>query len=280
MIVCAAGIIWAAAPVHADSSSGGIMDDDWFARSDAAKESQPHWMTPVITVTPRLEQEYRYDQSFQARPNDVDLTNYGGGKGLELIPTSSTELIIGVPAWQVRTAPGKPTERGALDETFLLKLRLVSRNEESGNFIVTAFLGLSIPTGSAAFSNNHAIYTPTLAAGKGWGDRHQGFDIQTTVSIAIPDSGMKKLGEPITWNTAFQGHLFEKFWPEIEVNYSHFKDGPNDGKDQWALAGGIVFGRFELGHRARLIVGTAYQETVSSFKSFRHTFLLTGRVAF
>src|SRR5438309_842053 len=29
---------------------------------NAAKESQPHWMTPVVTVTPRLEQEFRYDQ--------------------------------------------------------------------------------------------------------------------------------------------------------------------------------------------------------------------------
>src|SRR5438477_5012549 len=31
---------------------------------NAAKESQPHWMTPVVTVTPRLEQEFRYDQFF------------------------------------------------------------------------------------------------------------------------------------------------------------------------------------------------------------------------
>src|SRR5438105_12027642 len=31
---------------------------------NAAKESQPHWMTPVVTVTPRLEQEFRYDQRF------------------------------------------------------------------------------------------------------------------------------------------------------------------------------------------------------------------------
>jgi hypothetical protein len=31
--------------------------DGWFATSDAAKEEQPHWMTPVVTVTPRLEQE-------------------------------------------------------------------------------------------------------------------------------------------------------------------------------------------------------------------------------
>src|ERR1700730_14576333 len=56
--------------------------DAWFSTSDAAKEAQPHWMTPVVTVTPRLEQEYRYDQTWQNRPKSTDITNYGGGKGL------------------------------------------------------------------------------------------------------------------------------------------------------------------------------------------------------
>src|SRR5689334_24228207 len=79
--------------------------NSWFATSDAAKESQPHWMTPVVTVTPRLEQEFRYDQSWQDRPKDVTLDNWGGGKGLELIPTLNTEVIIGVPAYQVRDTP-------------------------------------------------------------------------------------------------------------------------------------------------------------------------------
>src|SRR5262245_25869161 len=34
---------------------------DCFARVLASKNEQPHWMTPVVTVTPRLEQEFRYD---------------------------------------------------------------------------------------------------------------------------------------------------------------------------------------------------------------------------
>src|SRR6202040_1735068 len=50
----AAALLWLAAaltcPVSADDSSvsaGGGGFDRWFATSDAAKESQPHWMTPV-----------------------------------------------------------------------------------------------------------------------------------------------------------------------------------------------------------------------------------------
>lgn len=45
-----------ATPGDTSSASAGSNSflDNWFATSDAAKESQPHWMTPVVTVTPRL----------------------------------------------------------------------------------------------------------------------------------------------------------------------------------------------------------------------------------
>src|SRR5579859_249829 len=45
------------APAYENSIVGYF--DNWFVRSDAAKASQPHWMTPLVTVTPRLEQEVR-----------------------------------------------------------------------------------------------------------------------------------------------------------------------------------------------------------------------------
>src|SRR5690242_17411162 len=156
---CAAALLWLAAPAaFADADFAAA----WFATSDAAKESQPHWMTPVVTVTPRLEQEFRYDQSWQDRPRDVTLDNWGGGKGLELIPTLNSELIIGVPAYQVRDTPTAHVS-GWADETLLLKYRIAAANEEHGNYIVTGFLGVSVPTGAAAFTNHKTIITPTLA---------------------------------------------------------------------------------------------------------------------
>jgi hypothetical protein len=281
----AAALLWLAAaltcPASADDSSvstGGSGFDGWFATSDAAKESQPHWMTPVVTVTPRLEQEYRYDQSWQDRPKNVTLDNYGGGKGLELIPTLNTELIVGVPAYQVRTnAAGRST--GWADETFLIKYRLAAENEERGNYIVTGFLGVSLPSGSSAFTNKYTIVTPTLAAGKGWGTRDAGFDVQSTLGVAVPTAALSTLGMPVTWNTAFQAHV-GKLWPELEAQYVYFKDGPNDGKSQLALTVGLVVGRFELSHRARLIIGGGFQKVVSSFRTFEHTSLLTARLAF
>jgi hypothetical protein len=281
----AAALLWLAAaltcPASADDSSvsaGGGGFDGWFATSDAAKESQPHWMTPVVTVTPRLEQEYRYDQSWQDRPKNVTLDNYGGGKGLELIPTLNTELIVGVPAYQVRTnAAGRTT--GWADETFLIKYRFSAANEEHGNYIVTGFLGVSLPSGSSAFTNKYTIVTPTLAAGKGWGTRTAGFDIQTTLGVAVPTLGLAALGMPVTWNTALQAHV-GRLWPELETTYTYYRNGPNDGKSQLALTAGLVIGRFELGHRARLIIGGGFQKVVSSFKTFEHTSLLTARLAF
>ena len=267
-------------PAAASPASGSDSSHDaWFATSDAAKEAQPHWMTPVVTVTSRLEQEYRYDQSWQNRPNFVDLTSYGGGKGIEVIPTLNTELIIGVPAYQTRnTTKGKV--EGWADETLLLKYRLLAANEETGNYIVTGFMGFSAPSGSGAFTNHTAIYTPTIAAGKGWGSRDMGFDLQSTLGIALPNSQAKTLGMPVTWNTALQAHVFSKLWPEVEANYSHFHGGPNDGKNQLALTAGVVAGRFAVTRRIRLILGGGYQKTVSTFHTFNHTWLVTARAAF
>jgi len=53
---------------------------------DATQAEQPHWMTPIATTTPRLEEEFRYDQFFQKLGNGGTQDNFDGGKGLELIP--------------------------------------------------------------------------------------------------------------------------------------------------------------------------------------------------
>ena len=272
-------ITWVAFPASADSGPGDDFLDRWFAVSDASKEEQPHWMTPVVTVTPRLEQEFRYDQSWQNRPKFVDIANYGSGKGLELIPTENTELIIGVPAYETRNTP-KGKVDGWADETLLVKYRFASANEEQGNYIATAFLGVSVPTGGSVFTNNDTIVTPTIAAGYGWGTRSSGFDIQTTLGISIPSGDKRTLGVPTVWNIAFQGHVLDKLWPEIEASTTYFKDGPNDGKTQVALTYGLVAGRFELTRRIRLIVGGGYQKPVSPFYTFNHQWTLTARAAF
>lgn len=58
------------------------------------------------------------------------------------------------------------------------------------------------------------------------------------------------IGMPINWNTSLQAHIFGKLWPEIEANYTAYKDAEHAGKEQLALTAGIIMGRFELGPRA------------------------------
>jgi hypothetical protein len=272
---------WApAAAVLADAAPGDGSDPvaRWFAISDAAKESQPHWMTPLITVTPRLEQEFRYDESWQVRAKDTQIANDGNGKGVEIIPLPNTEVILGIPAYEVKHTP-KGDTRGFADETLLLKYRLLSGNEEHGNYIVTAFLGASLPTGSTAFTVGKGVITPTLAAGKGWGGRDSGIDVQSTVGVAVPVANEGKIGTTVAWNTSFQGHV-GKLWPEFETSYTSFHDGPNAGRNQLALTVGVIAGRFDLGPRVRLIAGGGYQWAVTSFSTFGHTWLGSVRVAF
>src|SRR5271155_5203607 len=70
---------------------------NWFPRVTQIQSEQPHWITPLVTVTPRLEEEVRYDQLWQANPHGIATDNFGAGKGLELIPFQNTEIILGVP---------------------------------------------------------------------------------------------------------------------------------------------------------------------------------------
>ena len=65
---------------------------DWFKRVDKTQAEQPHWVTPVATTTPRLEEEFRYDQFWQRNAEGVAANNYDGGKGLELIPLRRWKL--------------------------------------------------------------------------------------------------------------------------------------------------------------------------------------------
>ena len=82
-----------------NSGPGNDFFSKWFGMVAKAQAEQPHWMTPLVTVTPRLEQEFRYDQSIQSTAGGNTLTSYGAGKGLELIPCDNVEVILGVPAW-------------------------------------------------------------------------------------------------------------------------------------------------------------------------------------
>jgi hypothetical protein len=247
------------APVPASSDSGisGYFQN-WFTRVEQAQASQPHWMTPLVTVTPRLEQEFRYDQFWQHLGTGANVNTFGSGKGLELIPTTTNEVLLNPPPYTERTA--RSPAKGWGDTPFLtIKQRLLSANEQDGNYIVSAFFGVQAPTGIHAFSNNAWVVTPTLAAGKGWGN----FDVQATIGVPVPLSHEGTIGTSIVTNIALQYHIGKYLWPEFEMNHTYWADGLRGGKNQIFLTPGIIFGRFNIHDRLNLIVGGGYQFAVS-----------------
>ncbi len=272
----------AAAPSSVSSFGSAIADyfADWFRRVTQIQSEQPHWVTPVVTMTPRLEEEYRYDQFWQANQKGVATDNFGGGKGLELIPFQNTEIILGVPAWIAHNGAiqhGKDVKTdGWTDESFLIKYRILSANEERGNYILTAFMGFSAPTGDDGNSNRHGVFTPTIAGGKGFGD----FDVQTTAGISLPDGGLQRLGMPLAWNTAFQYRVFHYFWPEFEVNYTWYPNGEREGQTQVFVTPGILVGRIPIHERLGLTVGFGYQVAVTRNPAYDHAAILSGRIPF
>jgi len=247
---------------------------NWFNRVDRTQAEQPHWITPIATTTPRLEEEFRYDIFWQTNPEGVTTENYGGSKGLELIPAEKVEVILSPPPY---IAHNNPTIRDGFGDFSLLgKYRLLSSNEEHGNYILTAFLGMTLPTGSHTNGARHAIITPTIAYGKGFSH----FAAQGTFAIGLPTGDTNLLGRSYTWNNAFQYHVFRKLWPEVELNSTFFQQGKNDGKKQNFVTPGLVLGRFHLGKRVGLTVGGGYQIATTRFHLTNHNAILSIRFPF
>ena len=173
-----------------DGYSPGDPIQSWLAMVSASQAAQPSWMTPLVTVTPRLEQEFRWDFYDQrngtgSQGNGQHFVNYGGpgGARVEFIPAYNWEVILAPPPYVTASGPKGSGEGRGDWPAFLVKYRIASANAQNGDYIVTAFFQMSDPLGTPhAISNNVLVVQPTLAVGKGWGD----FDIQTTFSQQYP----------------------------------------------------------------------------------------------
>jgi hypothetical protein len=271
----------------------------WLDMVSASQAAQPSWMTPLVTVTPRLEQEFRWDFYDQkngtgTQGNGQRFINYGGpgGARVELIPAYDWEVIVGAPPYVSASGPRGNVQGWGDWPAFLVKYRLLSANKENGDYIVTAFFQMSDPLGTpGAISNNVLVAQPTLAFGKGWGD----FDIQSTVSVQIPvdsigpapktGTTLSNFGDPILWNTAFQYHFLKYFWPQVEVNYTFWPNGTHAGLNQVLLTPGLILGRFQIGNDTptrpiNLIIGAGYQVAVTANPVTQNNFVGSVRITF
>jgi hypothetical protein len=279
-----ASVALAAAIALPAAAQQGFLDN-WQARVSRTQAEQPHWVTPLVTVTPRLEQEFRTDFVHYHNNSGKEIWNYDNGKGLELIPERHTEVLVNLPPFFDRS---NGESDGFGDVTFLLKERIFARNEEHGAAILTAFLGASIPTGKNANGSCCAVVTPTLAVGKGWGN----FDVTSTAGGSLPVTNTKGLGHGIVWNNVAQYRLAKTgsarfFWPEFETNTTFYKGGANDGRQQTFATPGIIIGRIPLGHdasgkpkRLGATFGAGEQIALTHFHTANHYTVLTFRIPF
>jgi len=268
-----------AKPAQADDLSATENPDPgfwrtWENRSQQTQLEQPSWLTPVITSTARLKQEVRYDIYWQRNPNGSVQENYGNSKGLALIPFSRVEIGIDAPPVFVHHEPR--VKDGLGDFSVIAKFRVLGANREKGDYVLTAFLNVSFPTGAYKNGSPHPVLTPTIAGGKGLDN----FVYQGTFGVDLPTADTALLGRRLTLNNALQYRRIKTVWPELEVNSNFYEDGSNAGKKQVLLTPGIVAGRFRVYRNLSLTVGGGVGFAVTHFHSNIHEQILTIRLPF
>jgi len=246
----------------------------WLRLADQVQATQPDWLSPLATTSGRLKQEFRYDIWDQPASGGNRSYQFGGNKGLELITSSRTQILIGVPAYAMVSPNGPPGGFG--DLPLMLKFRISSAERTEGNYLVTFLLAATAPTGSHRYGAGESVVTPTMAFGKGWGR----FDVQSTLGVNLPLGDTAKLGRQVLWNTAFQYQAAWKLWPELEANSTFYTTGKYAGETQVFLTPGLGFGRARLAGRFRWSSAVGVQIAATQFHAYNHRWMLSTRVSF
>lgn len=246
----------------------------WLRMAAEAQASQPDWLSPLATTSGRLKQELRLDVFDQPSSNGMTTYQFGGGKGLEFITSSRTQLLMGVPSFTLISPNGPPGGFG--DLPLMLKFRIASADRSEGDFLLTFILGATAPTGSHRYGAGDAVLSPTLAFGKGW----RRFDVQSTFGANLPAGDTARLGRQLLWNTALQYEAAWKLWPELEMNSTLYRTGPHAGDKQVFLTPGFGFGRVRVGAKFRFSSAAGMQIAATRFHSYNHRWIFSERLSF
>jgi hypothetical protein len=259
------------------SITATYSQDDWVSRwlrtVDKARAEQPHYVAPLITTHVLLVQQFRFDSFFQQAAG-IWTEEYGGGKGLEIIPNTRMEVQVGIPPYFRHEASTQPDGFG--DVSIFVKFRAFSAPEGKGDYFLGFFLGGVFPSATPPNGLGHTVWSPTIAAAKGWGF----FDVQSTLSGNLPQSGISVLGRQILLNNAFQFKVANIFWPEVETNSTFFVDGPLSGNKETFLTPGLITGPFQIAERLHFAAGLGVQIAASHFHRYDHRLIWTMRFPF
>jgi hypothetical protein len=226
-----------------------------------------------------LIQVFRADFLRQITPTLTSTWNYGASRGLNLIPGFNSEFDFYYPPYMQHNTP--KVKDGFGDVGFLYKYRFLSRNEKEGNYMLSAQVTATIPTGSHSNGSPDSSVSPTLLAGKGYGK----LDVISCLGGTLPTEETNKVGRSIAWNTTAQYHLSKWVWPELESNTTWFFAGKNDGKKQNFITPGIVFSKFKFhpsdeASRTGVAFGAGMQIATSQFHTYNHELAFTTRFIF
>ena len=278
--------LWLAATVAFLAIHPALGQSGWFAayqaRAAATQVDQPHWASPLITNNARIEQGLRSDFIRQTASNGQTTWNDGGTKGLQIIPFARTELRFSPPPFFIHSQP--KIHDGFGDVAFRLKYRLYGSNESHHNAIASALLTATLPTGKQANGSCCAILTPSIESGKGFGP------ITFTFAAVgnLPVSNTKGLGRSVVFNHAIQYRLPYLLWPQIEFNATRYAGGKYDGRVQTFITPGLIMSGLPLirgqGPGApsplSLTLGLGEQTALTSFHTYNHSPVITGRLRF
>lgn len=256
----------------------------WTATVERAKESQPDWVPALMTLSPLITQLVRWDSSYQDLVGGGHLLNLGAGKGLFLVPTETNEVDIGIPSYEQRY--GANPASGIADYQFLLiKQRVLSAPAAQGNYILTAALSAQAPTGAQPLTSHTYVVTPYLLAGKGFGD----LDLQAASALSVPTAREATLGTTWATNLTAQYRVAGKFWPEAELNWTHWFGGTQrPGLNQLFMTFGLIAAPIPITRRVKLAVGAGMQVAVAPGQiyapaptpMYRNNVVFTGRLIF
>ena len=272
----------------------------WLDMVSASQAAQPSWMTPLVTVTPRLEQEFRWDVYDQkngtgTQGNGQRLVNYGGpgGARIELIPAYNWEVILAPPPYVTASGP-KGTGQGTGRLAGLPRQVSPYLCQQGQRRLHCDRLLPDVRSERDLLHdpNNVLVAQPTLAFGKGWGD----FDIQSTISTQIPvDSiGPKpKTGTTLSEISAIRCSsirhssiicfsIFGRNWRSTTPT------GPMERMPagiRFCSRPVLILGRFKLANDTatrpvNLIIGAGYQVAVTPNPVTQNNFVGTVRVTF
>ena len=266
------------------ATPGTLLSQDnffakWESRTTATQAKQPSWPPPLVSPYPMLIQVFRADFTRQITPTQTSTWNYGAGRGLNLIPGFNSEVDVYYAPYLQHNTP--KVKDGFGDVGFLYKYRILSKNEKDGNYMLSAQLSATIPTGSYSNGSPDSSISPTVLAGKGFGK----LDVISCLGGTLPTEQTNKVGRSIAWNTTAQYHLSKYVWPELESNATWFFAGKNNGKMQNFVTPGILFSKFKLRpsdetSRAGVAFGAAMQIATSQFHTYNHELAFTSRLVF